>query len=157
MRLLKNIVRQIISFAIDVKTNPYHPLVLISGNPEIGSGTYIGAFSEINARGAKVIIGERCDIASFVAINCADSHLMTIGKSDVNVRDDIRIGEYVFIGSHSAILGGAVIGHHSVVAAGTIVRKGTIEPYSLVMGNPMTVKPGYYASVSTAAHETDPH
>ena len=44
------------------------------------------------------------------------------------------------------IKGGAHIGHHSVVAAGTIVDGVTIPPYSLVTGNPMTVKPGYYSS-----------
>jgi acetyltransferase-like isoleucine patch superfamily enzyme len=41
-------------------------------------------------------------------------------------------------------MGGAHIGHHSVVAAGTIVGRGVIPPYSLVSGNPMRVKPGYY-------------
>jgi hypothetical protein len=30
------------------------------------------------------------------------------------------------------------------VAAGTIVGPGVIPPYSLVAGNPMQVRPGYY-------------
>ena len=58
-------------------------------------------------------------------------------------RKDIVIEDHVFIGSHCAILGGAIIGHHSVIGAGTVVR-GTIPPYSLVLGNPMIVKAGYY-------------
>jgi acetyltransferase-like isoleucine patch superfamily enzyme len=124
--------------------NPYHPLVWISGSPTIGQGVFIGAFSEINAKDANLIIGEHCDIASFVAINCADSHLRCIGLSDGITRNDITIEEHVFIGSHSVVKGGAHIGHHCVIGAGTIVEPRYIPPYSLVIGNPMIVKEGYY-------------
>ncbi|PKK88784.1 MAG: acyltransferase [Candidatus Wallbacteria bacterium HGW-Wallbacteria-1] len=125
--------------------NPFHPLVWINGDPEIGEGVYIGGFSEVNARGARVVIGKGCDIASFVSINVADSHRRCIGLSDEVDRRDIIIGERVFIGSHSVVKGGAVIGHNSVVAAGTIVEGGVeIPPWSLVVGNPMKVKAGYY-------------
>jgi acetyltransferase-like isoleucine patch superfamily enzyme len=126
------------------KDNRFHPLVWINGDPEIGEGTYIGGMSEIYAKDAKVKIGKNCDIASFVAINCADSHKRDLGLMDkVDVRD-ITIGDNVYIGTHSAILGGAVIGDHCVIGAGTIVRAGVIPPYSLVVGNPAVVKPGYY-------------
>ena len=130
--------------AIDNKDNPYHPLVWINGSPEIGPGTYIGGFSEVNASGARVVIGRNCDIASFVAINVADSHRRCIGLTQSNVCRDIRIGDCVFIGSHCAILGGAVIGHHSVVGAGTVVRAGVIPPFSLVIGN--EVRAAHYRS-----------
>ena len=132
------------------RDNPYHPLVWINGDPEIGSGTYIGGFSEINAKGARVIIGCDCDIASFVAINVADSHRRTIGLSEQNECRDIILGDCVFVGSHCALLGGAVIGHHSVIGAGSIVRPGIIPPFSLVMGG--EVKPGYYRSEFEAKH-----
>jgi len=127
------------------KANKLHPLVWINGEPEIGNGVYIGGLSEVNANGARVVIGDNCDIASFVSINCADSHKKCIGLSFEVDRRDIIIENNVFIGSHSVIKGGAIIGHHSVVAAGTIVNCGLrIPPYSLVIGNPMVVKPGYY-------------
>lgn len=129
---------------MDNQDNPFHPLVWINGDPEIGPGTYIGGFSEVNAKGAKVSIGRDCDIASFVAINCADSHLLAIGLAERSDKRDITIGDYVFVGSHCVILGGAVIGDRSVVAAGTVVRAGIIPPMSLVMGNPAVIKPGYY-------------
>jgi acetyltransferase-like isoleucine patch superfamily enzyme len=128
--------------------NPYHPLVWINGSPEIGSGTYIGGFSEINAKGARVVIGRDCDIASFVAINVADSHLRCIGLADTNECRDIIIGDYVFIGSHSAVLGGAIIGDHTVIGAGTIVRAGVVPPFSLVIGNDL--RPGYYRAAFEA-------
>jgi acetyltransferase-like isoleucine patch superfamily enzyme len=126
------------------KKNKFHPLVWINGEPEIGENTAIGGMSEIYAKGAKVKIGSHCDIASFVAINCADSHRRCLGLSHEIVRKDITIEDHVFIGSHSLVKGGADIGHHSVVAAGTIVEGEKIPPYSLIFGNPMRVKQGYY-------------
>jgi acetyltransferase-like isoleucine patch superfamily enzyme len=126
------------------RPNPFHPLVWINGEPEIGAGTYIGGFSEVNAKGARVVIGKGCDIASFVAINVADSHRSTIGLADEPTRRDIVIGDHVFIGSHSVVLGGAVIGDRSVVGAGTVVRASNIPPFSLVQGNPMVVRERYY-------------
>tara|TARA_Y100000590_G_scaffold256811_1_gene288422 strand:+ start:15547 stop:15984 length:438 start_codon:yes stop_codon:yes gene_type:complete len=129
---------------INNKKNPFHPLVWINGKPKIGKKTYIGGFSEINAKDAKVTIGNNCDIASFVSINVADSHKKCIGiKKNKSVKD-ITIGNNVFVGSHCAILGGAKIGNNTVVAAGTIIREGVIPPYSLVIGNPAVVKKSYY-------------
>jgi acetyltransferase-like isoleucine patch superfamily enzyme len=127
------------------KKNLYHPLVWIVGEPEIGKDVYIGGMSEINAKDAKVIIGDNCDIASFVSINCADSHKKCIGIMEKTERGDIVIENNVFVGSHCVIKGGAHIGHHSVVAAGTIVEGINIPSYSLIIGNPMKVKINYYS------------
>ena len=126
------------------KKNPYHPLVWIVGNPKIGKNVYIGGMSEIQANNAEITIGDNCDIASFVTINCADSHEMCLGLADEIKRNDITLENNVFIGSHCVIKGGVHIGHHSVIAAGTIVDSSVIPPYSLVIGNPMKIKPGYY-------------
>lgn len=127
------------------KPNKLHPLVWINGEPEIGKNVYIGGMSEVNAKGARIVIGDNCDIASFVAINCADTHKKCLGLMDDAERKDIFIENNVFVGSHCVIKGGTYIGHHSVVAAGTIVDgKIPIPPYSLVIGNPMQVKKGYY-------------
>jgi acetyltransferase-like isoleucine patch superfamily enzyme len=130
--------------------NRFHPLVWIKGTPEIGSGTTIGGMSEVNANGARVVIGRNCDIASFVAITVAESHRRCLGLDDRIHKADIVIGDHVFIGSHAAVLGGAVIGHYSVIGAGTIVRSDRIPPYSLVLGNPMVIKAGYYRAARDA-------
>ena len=135
---------QSLSALTGMKENRFHPFVWIVGEPQIGERVYIGGFSEVNAKDARVVIGDFCDIASFVTINSADSHKLCIGLATAIERADIVIEDHVFIGSHSVIKGGARIGHHSVVAAGTIVGPGEIPPYSLVVGNPMTVKAGYY-------------
>lgn len=136
------------------KENRFHPLVWIVGEPEIGESVYIGGFSEVNSKGARVRIGDYCDIASFVTINCADSHKKCIGLSTEVERNDILIEDHVFIGSHSVIKGGSRIGHHSVVAAGTIVGALDVPPYSLVVGNPAVVKPGYYLDKIDCGHDS---
>jgi len=137
-----------------IPENRFHPFVWINGNPQIGEGVYIGGFSEVNANGATVIIGDNCDIASFVSINCADSHRKCIGISKKTARRGILIEDNVFIGSHSVIKGGAVIGHHSVVGAGSIVGAITAPPYSLIVGNPAVVKAGYYLNEKEVQRDT---
>lgn len=129
---------------MDNKKNNLHPLVWIHGEPKIGKNVYVGGFSEINAGRAPVSIGDDCDIASFVAINCADSHKKCLGITDEIEAKEIIIEHNVFIGSHAVVKGGAHIGHHSVVGAGTVVDGVNIPPYSLITGNPMQVKKGYY-------------
>ena len=150
MKLIDNWFLRALSRVLQFKRNAFHPLLWINGEPEIGEHVYIAGFSEIYAKGAKVVIGDHCDIGSFVAINCADSHKKTIGLATEIERKDIIIGHHVFIGSHCMIKGGAVIGHHSVVAAGTVVNNGVIPSYSLVAGNPMMVKAGYYQNNDSA-------
>jgi len=141
---MKNIEKKI-KQVLEIPENKFHPLVFISGNITIKKGTYIGAFSEVNGNKSKVSIGKNCDIASFVSINCADSHKMTIGLRNEIERKEIIIGNNVFIGSHSFIGGYVQIGHNSVIAAGTIlINKGKIPPYSLVYGNPARIKKAYY-------------
>jgi len=125
------------------KDNPYHPLVWILGDPVIGHRTYIGGYSEINCKHSSVFIGDDCDIGSFVVINCADSHLKTIGARRTIERKSIVIENNVFIGTQSSILGGCKIGHHSVIAAGTVLKSAIIPPMSLVLRDG-TIKKGYY-------------
>ena len=109
--------------------------VILTGEPEIGEGVSIGDFSEVNGKGARVVIGAHCDIASFVAINAADSSDRCIERAEEIKRQDITIGEHVFIGSHCFIGGGVTIGHHSKVAAGTVLtRHREYAPYSLIYG-----------------------
>lgn len=135
---------KLFSRLINFERNRFHPLVWINGDPEIGENVYIGGMSDINASRGRVVIGNNCDIGSFVAINSSDSHLRCIGLSDEVEGKEIIIENNVFIGSHSVVKGGAIIGHHSVVAAGTVVDPKAIPPFSLVTGNPMTVKERYY-------------
>lgn len=132
---------------LDLKPNEFHPLVFINAPEccEFGKNVYIGYLSEVNARGSKVVIKDNCDIAGFVSINVADSHLRNIGLAKDIKRGPIILEENVFVGSHTFIGKNTHIGHHSVVAAGTIIIDGgEIPPYSLIKGNPFKIYPGYY-------------
>lgn len=142
--MLNKIIQKLFTKLTTFKANPYHPLVWINGNPKIGKNVIIAGFSEINAKHVSVSIGDNCDIASFVSINAADSHKKCVGLLDDIERKDIVIGKNVFIGSHSVIKGGANIGNFCVIGAGTIVEGVHIPEYSLIVGNPMVIKKGYY-------------
>ena len=128
------------------RENIYHPLVWINGNPKIGKNISIGGFSEINANESKIEIGDNCDIASFVAINVADSHKKCIELIKENERKPIKIGNNVFIGSHCFIGGGTVIGHHSVIGAGVVLKGEKVPPYSLVTRGKdnIIIREGFY-------------
>lgn len=141
--------------ATGMQKNRFHPLVWISGEPDIGKNVYIGGMSEVYAKGAKITIGDECDIASFVVINCSDSHKKVLGISREIDRQDIIIEDHVYIGTQSFVGGGTHIGHHSVIGAGTVVPKGTYPPYTLIVGNPAVIKPEYYknACVGNIVHE----
>jgi acetyltransferase-like isoleucine patch superfamily enzyme len=118
----------------------------INGCVKLGREVHIGRLVDINANLCEIVIGDGCDVGSFVAINCADSHKRCIGMEPEIERQPIVLEDHVFVGTHSAILGGVHVGHHSIVAAGTIVRGPlVVPPYSLVIGNPAVVKAGKYA------------
>ena len=137
--------QKIFSELTNFRKNQFHSLVWINGTPKIGKNVSIGFFSEINAKDANITIGDNCDIASFVAINVADSHKKCIDLDTKIERKDIILENNVFVGSHCVIKGGAHIGHHSVIAAGTIVDGVNIPQYSLISGNPMKIKKKYYS------------
>ena len=135
---------------IENKKNNFHALVWINGKPKIGKNVYIGGFSEINAKGGKINIGNNCDIASFVSINVADSHLKTIKLENKIIKKNITIENNVFIGSHCVILGGTTIKKNSVIAAGTVLRGEIVPEYSLAIGNPAIIKKEYYKKYDKA-------
>ena len=139
--------RESFSKLTNFQTNPYHPLVWITGTPIIGKNVYIGGMSEISAKNSEIKIGDNCDIASFVSINCGDSHKRCIELTPEIEYKKIVLENNVFVGRHSVIKSGAHIGHHSVIASGTVVDGVKIPPYSLVSGNPMKIKNGYYKKI----------
>ena len=124
--------------------NRFHPLVWVRGEPKIGKEVYIGFFSIVNAKESHIEIGDHCFIAPFVSINCGDSHKRCLGLMDKTDRKPIILEHNVFVGTHSVVKPGAYIEHHSVIAAGTVVEPVRIPAYSLVSGNPMKIKAGYY-------------
>jgi acetyltransferase-like isoleucine patch superfamily enzyme len=118
--------------------NRYNPHAWLIGDPEIGEGTWIGAFTLIDGRGG-LQIGNGCDISSGAHILTHSTVRRCISERHYNRVDEAKtvIEDFVFVGENSTILMGCHIGHHSVIAAGSVVREHTIiPPYSLVAGVP---------------------
>lgn len=121
-----------------IPSNKFNPHALVINNPEIGEGTWIGAFTVIDGIGG-LKIGKGCNISCGVHIITHSTVKRCVTEREYNEveKSETVIEDYVFIGEHSTILMGVHIGHHSVIAAGTVVKENTvIPPYSLVAGVP---------------------
>ena len=78
-----------------------------------------------------------------IGSNVTVYHGVTIGQkhkisASGRVKSYPTIEDEVWIGAHTVIAGGVVIGRGSRIAPGTIVT-GDVEPHSIVGGNPMRV------------------
>lgn len=121
-----------------ITPNKYNPHAWIINDPEIGEGTWIGAFTVIDGIGG-LKIGKGCDISCGVHIitHSTVKRCVTGRKYNDVEKSETIIEDHVFIGEHATILKGVHIGHHSVIAAGAVVKENTvIPPYSLVAGVP---------------------
>lgn len=119
--------------------NPYNSHAWIAGKPTIGKGTWIGAFTLVDALHAKVTIGTGCNISSGAQIisHSTVKRCISEGKYETVDSADVTIGNYVFIGTNAVILMGSTIGHHCVIGAGAVVSEHSdIPPYSIVTGVP---------------------
>ena len=119
-------------------SNPYNSHCWITGDPEIGEGTWIGAFTLIDALGG-LKIGKGCDIscgAQILSHSTANRCVSEGQYSKIDYRETV-IEDHVFIGTNAVILMGTKIGHHSVIAAGAVILEGTVvPPYSMYAGVP---------------------
>ena len=115
---------------------------------EIGNNVEIGAYTTIACNGR---IGSGVLISSNVGIvGRYDHDHKHIGayivdapwlySADTRARDErdaVIIGDDVWIGHGAIILSGIEIGRGAIIAAGAVVTK-TVQPYSIVAGNPAT-------------------
>lgn len=122
--------------------NRFNPLCWVVGEPRVGEGCWIGAFTLIDGSGG-LEIGKGCDISSGAQILTHSSMRRTVTeRRHPHVdRAPTRIGDHCFVGTNAVILMGSDIGHHSVVAAGAVVKEHSrFEPYSLIAGVPAVLK-----------------
>ena len=59
-------------------------------------------------------------------------------KNFTKEKRDLEIGSDVWVGGHSIILSGIKIGHGCVIGAGSVIRE-SLDPYSIVIGNPARI------------------
>jgi acetyltransferase-like isoleucine patch superfamily enzyme len=122
--------------------NPYNPHAWFVGEPVIGEGCWIGAFTVIDGSGG-LTIGRGCDISAGAQIYTHSTVRRVLSERREPIdRAPTTIGDFVHVGAGAVILMGCTIGHHSIVAAGAVVPQHTVvPPWSIVAGVPATVKP----------------
>jgi acetyltransferase-like isoleucine patch superfamily enzyme len=122
--------------------NSYNKLAWFVGEPTVGQGCWIGAFTVIDASGG-LTMGDGCNVSAGAQIytHSTSKRCVSEGALPIEQRPTV-IGDYVYIGANATILMGSNIGHHSIVGAGAVVTEGTVAPpYSLLVGVPATIRP----------------
>lgn len=104
---------------------------------DIGARSSIGAYNIVLGQGG-VFIGDDCLFGPNVTVLSENHNFQDIARpirTQGETRLRTEIGNDVWIGAGSVILGGSRIGDGVIVAAGAVVR-GDIEPYTVVAGVP---------------------
>lgn len=120
--------------------------ICIPRDCRIAGGLYLPSFGGIIlSHGA---IGENCTIEHSVTLGIA-------GKGEE--RGHPTLGDRVFVGAHSMIVGKITIGDDAVIFPGSIVTR-AVPPRSLVMGHPARVvsREGSFDWIAYDGMESDP-
>lgn len=101
----------------------------ISAKTQIDGGLYLGHWGTVVVN-PKAKIGKNCNLA----------HGVTIGQTNRGDKAGVpEIGDNVWIGTNSVIVGGIKIGHNVLIAPNSYVTQ-SVEDNSIVMGNPMVIR-----------------
>jgi acetyltransferase-like isoleucine patch superfamily enzyme len=119
--------------------NPFNPHAWIVGAPQIGEGTWIGAFTVIDGSGG-LTIGAGCDISCGVQIYTHSSARRCVSGRAYELVDraPTTIGNRVFLGANAIVMMGVTIGDEVVIAAGAVVTH-DVPSRSIVAGVPARV------------------
>lgn len=116
--------------------NPYNTHAWVSGDPKVGEGCWIGAFTVIDGSGG-LTIGDGVDVSAGVHIYTHNTVRRCVsGRAYPQVdRAPTTIGDRVFLGANAVVLMGVTIGEEAVVAAGAVVSS-DVPPRTIVAGVP---------------------
>jgi serine O-acetyltransferase len=120
--------------------------ICIPRDCEIGAGLYLPSFGGIILSHGS--IGENCTIEHNVTLGIA-------GKGEERGRP--TIGDRVFVGAHSMIVGKITIGDDAVIFPGSIVTR-PVPPRAVVMGHPARIvsHEGSFECIAYDGMESDP-
>jgi acetyltransferase-like isoleucine patch superfamily enzyme len=119
--------------------NPYNEHAWIVGDPVIGEGTWIGAFTVVDGSGG-LTIGRGCDVSCGVQIYTHSTVRRCVSgrRYDTIDRAPVVIGDHVFLGANAVVMMGVTIGDSAVIAAGAVVTR-DVPAHAIVGGVPATV------------------
>lgn len=122
-----------------IPPNAYNEHAWIIGDPAIGEGTWIGAFTVVDGSGG-LSIGRGCDISCGAQIYTHSTVRRCVSGREYDTIDraPVTIGDHVFIGAGAIVMMGVEIGDRSVVAAGAVVT-GDVAPRTVVGGVPARI------------------
>lgn len=91
---------------------------------KIGNNSFVGHKTLFMGGDSIIKIGQNCDISSNVSLICG-SHEIGGSKrrAGKGISKDITIGNGVWVGYGSLILGGVTIGDGAIIGAGSVVNK----------------------------------
>ena len=91
---------------------------------EVGTGVFVGHKTLFMGGDSVIKIGKNCDISSNVSLVCGSHEIGdVIRRAGKGISNNITIGDAVWIGYGSLIMGGVTIGDGAVIAAGSVVNK----------------------------------
>ena len=97
---------------------------VILGDVDVGEGTWIGYWTVLEGKNAKLTIGKNCSIASGVHIYTHSTHEQTTEGKPKKV-GAVTIGDNVAIGANSVIFYDVTIGSNVCIPALTVIKPHT--------------------------------
>jgi len=93
----------------------------VYGKPVVGKDVWIGPFTVLDATGG-LQIGDGSEISCGVMIFTHSTHLRTVSERKIDtIREPVKIGRHVYVGSGAIILPGVTVGDRSIIGAGAVV------------------------------------
>lgn len=128
------------------RNNNWKKLNILLGNSNeviIGEDTTIARaeFVLIGSKNTKINIGKDCMISYNVVIRIEDAHTIydNVTKKIVNIPEDVRIGNHVWVAPNSTIFKGSNIPSNCVISTFSLVNKHFDEENCIIAGIPAKV------------------